>query len=90
MNVITEEWLLNNNFFKHETPITIYYIYSLKKNKRLVVTIDFGNVYVFLEEYDYLDFRDVTDSINLFNGDFDGELYTDYLQDLIRVLDYKK
>jgi len=87
---LTEEILLRFGFEKHESKILPSYSISIAKSdlqyKRLIVTIDPGNTYVSIREGHIQHNRDEDDIVILFNSDYDGKLYTHWLQNIYSFL----
>lgn len=55
---------------------------ELGRNRRLSVTVEQGNQYIFIQEYDEKDYRIVNDQVCLFNFDYDGWLYLHHLENI--------
>lgn len=56
------------------------------RRRRLSVTVENGNQYVYLEEFDEKDYRKIVDLICIFNGDYDGILMLHTFQNMYSLL----
>ncbi len=70
--------------------ITPQYLIELGKNRRLSITAETGNNYIFIQEYNENDYRVIEDLVCIFNGDYDGKLYLHKLQNIYRILTGKE
>lgn len=58
------------------------WLIELGRNRRLSITVEQGNQYIFIQEYDQKDYRNVLDQVCLFNFDYDGWLHIHQLQNI--------
>lgn len=89
---LTEEIMSRIPEAKHN-PINIVidsWQIELGRNRRFSVTVESGNQYIWLEEYDEKDYRKINDIACVFNGDYDGKLTVHKLQNLYFVLSGKE
>jgi len=58
----------------------------IEREKRLSVSCEPGNTYIYITEHNQEDRRKIEDLICIFNSDYDGPLYLDYLKELYYIL----
>jgi hypothetical protein len=81
---LTKEFILKFDKVEQIKTFTVLpsFIINLTRRRRLAISVEPGNTYIYLQEYDENDYRKVLDLVCLFNSDYDGELYVHYLQNL--------
>lgn len=85
---LTEEWLLKMPKVKKIETFNIgnASLLDLGRNRRLSISLEQGNQFIWIQEYDKTDYRKVNDLVCLFNQDYDGVLYLHYFQNLVHLL----
>lgn len=80
---LSEQWLIDMGAERvGEAKIFESFLIDLGRNRRLSVSVQPGNQYIWIQEYSKDDKTTVNDLVCLFNGDHDGELYLHTLQNL--------
>ena len=89
---LTEEWLIKFGFNKYNNFVLDSY--SIKLNgigvKSLCITIEQGNQYITLREFNYASETIPSDLVVLRNSDYHGEFYVHQLQNLYFALTNKE
>lgn len=91
---ITADWLREKGFDEHQSLLSRSFSKDIslynEEYKVITVLVDPGNVYVYLRQGDLKSPREDDDLITVFNGDRQGKLTKNFLEDLYFLLKRKK
>lgn len=80
---LNEEWLIKLGAEAvGEFKIFENFLIELGRNRRLSISVQPGNQYIWIQEYTKENRTTVNDLVCLFNGDYDGTLYVHTLQNI--------
>jgi hypothetical protein len=84
---LTEDWLLRMGCERNKILqlIPTWYL-EIGRGRRLSVTIEPGNTYIWLQAYELDNPKVCTDLVCLFNSDYDGQLYVHTFQNITHAL----
>jgi hypothetical protein len=84
---LSEEWLIKLGAETvGEFKIFESFLIELGRNRRLSISVQPGNQYIWIQEYTKEDRTTVNDLVCLFNGDYDGTLYVHTLQNIFHAI----
>jgi hypothetical protein len=84
---LSEEWLIKLGAETvGEFKIFESFLIELGRNRRLSISVQPGNQYIWIQEYTKEDRTIVNDLVCLFNGDHDGTLYVHTLQNIFHAI----